>query len=71
MATDAEQLATIKTQTLAVIVTITADPKPSYAIDGQNVSWGDYLAKLQATVAWCDKQLAASAPFEVHSTGYT
>ena len=72
MPTDAEQFATIKTQTLAVIATITAAPKPTYTIDGQTVAWGDYLAKLQATVAWCDEQLAAtSGPFEVLSQGYT
>ncbi len=71
MPTDAEQVATIKSQTLAVIVTITANPKPSYNIDGQEVLWGDYLKKLQATVAWCDAQLAGETPLEQHTIGYT
>ena len=37
MPSDAEQLATIKSQTLALIATITAEPKPSYEIDDQRV----------------------------------
>lgn len=71
MATDAEQIATIRTQTLARIVEITASPKPSYTIDGQQVLWSDYLRQLQSTVAWCDEQVAAAEPFEVTSQGYT
>jgi hypothetical protein len=71
MPTDLEQIALIKTQTLALIAEITAGPKPSYAIDGQNVSWSEYLKQLQDTVAWCDRQLAAAAPVEVRSQGYT
>ena len=71
MATDAEQIATIKTQTLANIVAITANPKPNYNIDGQSISWGDYLKQLQDTVAWCDTQLNAAEPFEEKSYGYT
>ncbi len=71
MPTDAEQLALIKSQTLALIQSITLDPKPSYSIDGQAVSWGDYLAQLRGTVEWCDSQLAGSEPFEVRSRGCT
>lgn len=71
MPTNAEQLATIKTQTLAIIVTITANPKPSYNIDGQSISWGDYLKQLEGTIAFVDKQLASIAPYEIHSQGFT
>lgn len=71
MATDAENIATIKSNTLAVIAEITTSPKPSYSIDGQSVSWGDYLAKLQNTVQWCNEQLSGEEPFEVVSQGYT
>lgn len=71
MPTDAAQIATIKTQTLAIIATITANPKPSYSIDGQSVSWGDYLRQLQETVKWCNEQAATEEPFEIHSQGYT
>lgn len=71
MPSDLEQLQAIRAQTLAIIADLTASPKPSYVIDGQAVSWGDYLAQLQQTVAWCDERLAASEPFESQSRGCT
>ncbi len=71
MPSDAEQFQTIKTQTLALLAEITAAPKPSYNIDGQQVSWGDYLSRLQDTVAWCDEKLAGYEPFEERSQGYS
>lgn len=67
--TDAERIAAIKHQTLALIEEITATPKPNYRIDGQSVSWGRYLQQLMDTVAWCDRQLAGEVPFEVRSQG--
>ncbi|MCL6503961.1 MAG: hypothetical protein K6T86_14855 [Pirellulales bacterium] len=71
MSDDTAQLEAIKRQTLAVLAEITAQPKPSYMIDGQAVSWTEYLAQLRATVAWCDERLAAAAPFEVASQAGT
>jgi hypothetical protein len=71
MPTNAEQIATIKSQTLAIIVTITANPKPSYDIDGQEVLWSDYLRQLRETIAWCDTQLVAETPVEQHTIGFT
>ena len=68
---DATTIATIKSQTLAIIADVTLNPKPNYNIDGQSISWGDYLIQLQATVNWCNEQTAAEAPFEVVSQGYT
>jgi hypothetical protein len=65
-----QQLAVIKAQTLARIAEITAQPKPTYKIDGQYVFWTQYLAQLQDTVAWCDRQIAAAAPIEVRSQGF-
>jgi hypothetical protein len=69
MPTDQEQLQTIKSQTLSLISEITAAPKPSYAIDGQAVSWSEYLGQLKQTVAWCDEQLTRVEPFENQSRG--
>ena len=69
MASDLEQLRAIRSQTLALIARITAEPKPSYALDGQSISWGDYLAKLRVTVDWCERKLAGEEPFEVRSRG--
>jgi hypothetical protein len=71
MSTDIQQIVTIKTQTLARMAEITAQPKPSYQIDGQSVSWGEYLTRLQQTVDWCNQKLAAEQPFEFQSRGYT
>lgn len=64
MPTDLEQIATIRSQTLARMAEITAQPKPTYVIDGQKVNWETYLKQLQATVAWCDNQLGGAEPFE-------
>jgi hypothetical protein len=71
MPTDLEQIATIKTQTLARIVEITAQPKPTYDIDGQKVNWETYLKQLQTTAAWCDQQLNANDPYEATSQAVT
>lgn len=68
---DATTIATIKSQTLERIAEITASPKPTYSVEGQSVSWGDYLGQLQRTVEWCNQQLSAEEPFEVISRGYT
>ncbi len=71
MSAEIEQLLTIKHQTLARIAEITAQPKPTYQIDGQLVAWGDYLAQLQRTVDWCNEKLAGEAPCEVRSQAIT
>lgn len=71
MPTNLERVAAIKSQALARIEEITASPKPSYNIDGQEVKWSEYLKQLQETVAWCDKQQRAEEPFEIHSIGFT
>ena len=71
MSTDVQQIAAIKSQTLALMAEITAQPKPTYQIDGQLVAWGDYLSQLQRAIDWCNEKLAGEAPFEVQSQGYT
>jgi len=71
MPNDLEQLSTIKSQALAVIAEITATPKPSYQIDGQNISWNEYLAQLRSTVGWCDEKMTDEDPFEFQSRGYS
>lgn len=71
MPSDAQQIATIKTQTLARIAEITAQPKPTYNVDGQMIAWSDYLEQLRQTVDWCNQKLAGEEPFEFQSRGYT
>ena len=67
---DVDQIAKIKSQTLATIATITADPRPNYKVDGREYQWGDYLKSLMDTVAWCDQQINANSPYEIASRGY-
>jgi len=71
MPTDLEQLQTIRSQTLARIAEITAQPKPTYDLDGQSVGWAEYLARLQDAVDWCERKLAGEEPFEIQSQGIT
>jgi hypothetical protein len=69
--TDLQQIAAIKTQTLARMAEITAEPKPNYSIDGQTIAWADYLKQLQQIVDWCNEKLSGEAPFEFQSQGYS
>jgi hypothetical protein len=71
MPSDSEQIAAIKSQVLQILVEITANPKPTYDIDGQSVSWNAYLLRLQGIVEWCDRKLAAYGPFEIESRATT
>jgi hypothetical protein len=65
-----DQLQTIRAQTLARIAEVTAEPKPSYNIDGQSVSWNDYLKTLRETVSWCDRMINAENPGYAISQGF-
>lgn len=69
MATNAENLATIKSNALATLATISADPKPSYSIGDRTISWTEYQEMLMKQVAWCDAQANADSPAEVISYG--
>lgn len=62
-----KMIETIRSQTLALIAEITEQPKPSYTIDGQSVSWSDYLVRLRETVDWCDRILAREEICEILS----
>ena len=55
--TEYQRFKMIRSQTLAVIVQITHDPRPSYTLDGQSVPWADYLNGLRDTVVWCDLKM--------------
>ncbi len=71
MLRDRLQIETIKNQTLQLIEDLRANPKPTYSIDGQTVSWTHYVETLQETVDWCDRKIADSEPFEIHTQGIT
>jgi len=69
--TDVEQIQSIRQLTLAQLAELRANPKPSYTIDGQIVSWTAYIESLQRTVDWCDAKLIGLTPFEVRSQAIT
>jgi hypothetical protein len=68
---DREQIESIRSLTLAQLVDLRANPKPTYSIDGQTISWTAYIQSLQETVDWCDAKLVGLEPFEVQSRGTT
>lgn len=68
---DVTTIQTIRTQTLTLLSEVTAQPKPSYTLDGQSVSWESYLAQLRATLDWCDAKLAGGEPFEISTQART
>jgi hypothetical protein len=69
--TDREQIETIRRLTLAQLVDLRGNPKPTYTIDGQTVSWTTYVQSLQQTVDWCDSKLIGLEPFELQSQATT
>lgn len=71
MPTDAEQLATIKSQTLAILADVTANPKPAYMVDGQSVQWTAYTRMLMDKIETINKLLNAETPYEYHSRGFS
>lgn len=71
MPSDKEQTETIKSQTLQQIADLRANPKPTYDIDGQSISWESYVESLQRTVDWCDRKLAGYDPYEHRTEGLT
>lgn len=71
MPSDREQVSTIKSSTLQQIADLRANPKPSYRIDGQEVSWESYVNSLERTVDWCDKKLASYDPYEFRTQAAT
>lgn len=71
MPDDLDALRNVRAQTLQLLADVTALPKPTYTIDGQNVAWEAYLAQLRATLDWCDAKLAAAEIFEISTRART
>ena len=68
---DREQIEMIRQHTLAQLIELRSNPKPTYTIDGQTMSWTQYVTGLQNTVDWCDAKLIGLEPFEVQSQAVT
>ena len=71
MPTQAETLETIRDNLLDRIKEITAQPKPNYNIDGQQVSWQSYLDSLFGKLKVVNEQINSTSPFEEVSRGIT
>jgi hypothetical protein len=69
MTSDLDQIAAIKSNTLAQMVDVSTERKPSYSENGQSFSWTEYLDHLQRRVEWCNQMLATVQPFEIESRG--
>jgi hypothetical protein len=69
MATYAENLTTTRNQIAANLVEITANPKPSYSIDGQQVDWQSLFDSYMNQLAKIDLLLQSDDPAEVISYG--
>lgn len=68
---DLLQLRRIRSQVLALLAEVTAHPKPSYELDGQQVAWTEYTRELRHLLAWCEQKLAALENMEISSQGFT
>ena len=67
---DLDQIAAIKSNTLAQIADVSTERKPTYTENGQSFSWTEYIEHLQRRVAWCNQMLAVEQPFEVETRGF-
>ncbi len=71
MATDAENLVAIRSNILQRLADITAQPKPSYDIDGQDVKWNEYQKMLFDQLTATDSAIASGGPFVVETQAIT
>jgi len=71
MPTYLENLLATRDQIAANLAAITVEPKPSYAIDGQQVDWQSLFNSYTQQLAELNAQIAAADPVEVRSRGTT
>ncbi len=50
---------------------LTANPKPTYDVDGQKVDWDTHFKALSAQLESLTLAIQGAEPFEVQTTGYT
>jgi hypothetical protein len=50
---------------------LTANPKPTYSIDGQEVDWDTHFRTLSERLESLNRAIQAAEPFEIHTTGYS
>ena len=68
---DLESLKLTRSQLIANIAAITARPKPTYNIDGQEVKWTEYLAELRKQLLGINDLITSmEGSFEIETQGY-
>ena len=65
------QLETIRSQLVTQLTDVTLDPKPTYSIDGQTVSWAQHTQLLQTSIDWCNAQSRGLQPAEIPTRAIT
>ena len=66
MRTFSDQLAAQITTLQNLIATVTANPQPTYSLDGESVSWSEYLRGLVDALTAL-KALQNQLPYEIQS----
>ena len=69
MASNLENLKTARANLLAKLAEVSADPKPSYNIDGQSVQWSQYYKMLTDQAGALLDAINNEEPFEEVSRG--
>jgi len=69
MPSELQNLQTARSNIAANIATITAKPKPTYMVDGQMFSWGDYHKQLMDAYRDLGELIQQVQPSEVLSHG--
>lgn len=65
-----DSLIQAQTNIATQLAAVTANPKPSYSIDGKTVSWTEYQAMLIQQLETLAEQIQTiGGPFEVRSVG--
>ncbi len=57
------------TQLTQAIVEATKCPQPSYSVEGQSVSYGEYMAQLISGLEKLQQFQAKSQPYDIRSVG--
>jgi hypothetical protein len=66
-----DDLITARNNFAAKLAAESANPKPTYSIDGQSVSWTEYYKFLSEQVDRLNEQINNGEPFEEVSQGVT
>lgn len=67
-----DTLMTAKTNLINNLASISANPKPTYSLDGQTIDWNTYQSMLMAQLAAINNLIVIeSGPFEYITQGIT